>query len=64
MNPRNIVEFGLSDGEGVERLWSYMRRFAPMTKEMRPSHRTDVLTDALKYYARSSYCNIGDLNCY
>ena len=35
MNPRNIVEFGLSDDEGVERLWSYMRRFAPITKEMR-----------------------------
>ena len=53
--------FGLSDGEGVERLWSYMRRFAPMSKEMRPSHRIDVLSDALKHYARSSYYNIGKL---
>ena len=27
-----------------------MRRFGRMTKEMRPSHREDVLTHALVYY--------------
>ena len=41
---------GLSDGETMERLWSYLRRFSRMTKEMRPSHRVDVLTSALVYY--------------
>ncbi|XP_065900756.1 uncharacterized protein [Dysidea avara] len=51
-NPRNITGFGLSDGEVVERLWSFLRRFSSMTKEMRPSHRVDVLTDALLYYCR------------
>ena len=34
----------------MERLWSYLRRFSRMTKEMRPSHRTDILTSALVYY--------------
>lgn len=34
----------------MERLWSYLRRFSRMTKEMRPSHRVDVLTSALVYY--------------
>lgn len=34
----------------MERLWSYLRRFTRMTKEMRPSHRTDILTSALVYY--------------
>ena len=29
---------GLSDGEVMERLWSYLRRFGRMTKEMHPSH--------------------------
>ena len=41
---------GLSDGEVMERLWSYLRRFSRMTKEMRPAHRTDVLVHALVYY--------------
>ena len=39
---------GLSDGETMERLWSYLR-FGKMTKEMRPSHRTDVLAHVLVY---------------
>ena len=34
----------------MERLWSFLRRFGRMTKEMRPSHRIDVLTSALVYY--------------
>lgn len=34
----------------MERLWSYLRRFGRMTKEMRPAHRIDVLTHALVYY--------------
>ena len=38
--------------ETCERLWSFMRRFSRMTKEMRPSHRIDILTDALLHFAR------------
>ena len=48
-----IEGFGLTDGEVVERLWAYLRHFARMTKEMQPSHRVDVLTDAL-YYSNQS----------
>ena len=40
----------MSDGETMERLWYYLRRFSRMTKEMRPSHRIDVLCSALIYY--------------
>ena len=57
-NPRNILGFGLSDGEVVERVWSYLRRFAAMTKEMHPSHRIDVLSDALSYYCQKSARNL------
>ncbi len=53
-NPRNVSGFGLSDGEVCECLWSFLRWFATMTKEIRPAHRVDVLTDALCYYARKS----------
>ena len=48
--PRRCDGVGLSDGEMMERLWSYMRRYSRMTKEMRPSHRIDVLCSALVYY--------------
>ena len=48
--PRRCEGIGLSDGETMERLWSYLRKFARMTKEMSSSHRTDVLTSALIYY--------------
>ncbi|XP_078681339.1 uncharacterized protein LOC144916179 [Branchiostoma floridae x Branchiostoma belcheri] len=51
-SPRRKEGFGLSDGEVVERLWSYLRKFKPISKEMTPSHRSDLLTDALLHYSR------------
>lgn len=54
MSPRNKVGYALSDGEGCERLWSFMRRFSRMTREMRPAHRIDVLTDAVLHFARAT----------
>ena len=42
--------FGLWDGENLEQLWSYLRKFCKMTKEMSPGNRMDVLTDALDHY--------------
>ncbi len=38
---RVISSCGLTDGEATERLWSYLRRFAKSTKEMKASHRVD-----------------------
>ena len=37
-----------------------MRRFSKMTKEMRPSHRIDVLNDALGHFAYQSSMNLGN----
>lgn len=51
--------FGLTDGEGMERLWSFLRRFARVTKEMTPSHRLDLLTDALLHYGRRKSTDLG-----
>ena len=48
--PRRCAGIGLGDGEGMERLWSYLRRFCRVKKEMRPSHRIDILSGALEYY--------------
>ena len=44
--------FGLSDGEGLQRLWAYLRQLSMMTKEMRPSHYVDVLVSTLFQYSR------------
>ncbi|XP_028403401.1 uncharacterized protein LOC114526098 [Dendronephthya gigantea] len=49
--PRRKKGYGLTDGEGIERLWSYLRGFSSMTKEMSAGRRVDLLTDALVHYA-------------
>jgi len=58
-NPRRLEGIGCCDGEGVERFWSYARHFAPITKEMTPSHRLDLLTDAFLFYGNRKKANIG-----
>ena len=57
--PRQCSGVGLSDGETMERLWSYLRRFSRMTKEMRPSHRIDVLAHVLVYYGTMTKRKLG-----
>ena len=57
--PLRCNGIGLSDGETMERLWSYFRRFSRMTKEMRPSHRTDVLVHALLHYGMKTKAKLG-----
>jgi hypothetical protein len=47
------------DGEVMERLWSYLRLFRKMTKEMTASHREDILSDALYFYAKKQRSKIG-----
>ncbi|KAI8483696.1 hypothetical protein Bbelb_386340 [Branchiostoma belcheri] len=49
---------GLTDGEGMERIWSHLRPFYRITKEMTPSHRIDLLTDAALHYARRKATDI------
>lgn len=59
-SPRNIEGFGLTDGENVERLWSYLGRFARMTKEMSSGNRVDLLTDALSHYCEQKRRKLGE----
>ncbi|KAI8482701.1 hypothetical protein Bbelb_395810 [Branchiostoma belcheri] len=42
--------YGLTDGESVERMWAFLRKFSRTTKEMTPSRRIDLLTDAIFHY--------------
>ncbi|XP_068758161.1 uncharacterized protein [Montipora capricornis] len=48
--PRRTPNVGLTDGEGVERFWSYLRQFSTITKEMSVDKRVNVLTDASLHY--------------
>lgn len=59
MSPLRCPGIGLSDGEVLERLWSFLRRFGKMTKEMRPSHRVDVITHALLHYGYKTKQKLG-----
>ena len=43
----------------MERMWSYLRRFGRMTKEMRPSHRIDILVHALVHYGMKTSEKLG-----
>lgn len=50
---------GLTDGESIERLWSYLGGFSKITKEMTPENRVDLLTDGLLNYGRKVKENLG-----
>ncbi|XP_027035703.1 uncharacterized protein LOC113664303, partial [Pocillopora damicornis] len=49
-SPRRIDGIGLTDGEGTERLWAFLRDYSRITKEMAADKRIDVLTDGLLHY--------------
>ena len=54
--------FGLTDGEVLERLWSFLHCFSKISKETRPSHRIDILIDALLCCAKLAASNLSMLN--
>ncbi|CAG2209726.1 unnamed protein product [Mytilus edulis] len=60
LGPRRTENHGLTDGEGIERLWSYLGGFSTITKEMTPENRTDLLTDGLIYFGQKIRDKIGD----
>lgn len=63
-SPRRQNGYGLTDGEGIERLWSYLRGFSSLTKEMNAGRRIDILTDALMHYGARQIQQFGMLLLY
>lgn len=57
--PKRCKGIGLSDGEATERLWSYLRRFSAITKEMTASNRINTLTLCLLHYMERSKAKLG-----
>ncbi|CAO3654974.1 unnamed protein product [Mucor hiemalis] len=47
-NPRNLVEFGRTDGEATERLWADLNPFVKLTRGMLQSNRKLVLGQAIR----------------
>ncbi|XP_028414296.1 uncharacterized protein LOC114537451 [Dendronephthya gigantea] len=58
-SPRRKAECWLTDGEGVERFWSFLRQFSSITKEMSVDKRSDVLTDATIHYGEHLVAKFG-----
>jgi hypothetical protein len=59
-SPRRLKGAGLFDGEGVERLWSFLGKFSLITKEMTPENRKDLLVEALLHYTRKLRHSLGN----
>lgn len=51
-HPRKIENIGLSDGEGLERIWSTLAHFVRNTKYMKSGHRFDILSLAIENIAK------------
>ncbi|CAB5193235.1 unnamed protein product [Rhizophagus irregularis] len=48
----------LTDGESLERLWSYLGRFSSTTRYMRPHHRLDILEKGIQHISRKMISNL------
>src|SRR5581483_4494131 len=60
-HPRICNSIGLTDGESLERLWSYLGGFASTTKYMRPCHRLDILEKAIQYISQRMIDGLGKI---
>ncbi|KAI8142642.1 hypothetical protein BJV82DRAFT_516081, partial [Fennellomyces sp. T-0311] len=49
-HPWYIEGMGLTDGEGLERLWSYLGGFVAITRQMSAKRRLSTLINGLTYY--------------
>ncbi|KAI7869413.1 uncharacterized protein EV154DRAFT_571192 [Mucor mucedo] len=59
-NPRLIDNFGFTDGEGMERLWSYWAKYITMTKPIMAENRRYVLYMAIKYRNTAIKSKLGE----
>ena len=54
-HPRTCDGLGLSDGESLERLWSFLNGYVSSTKYMSPENRMLMLTLGLDYYTSKNW---------
>lgn len=56
-NPVRKEFFRLADGENAERLWSFLKLFAKISREMTPAGRRDVLVNACLHLNQRAITN-------
>ncbi|OAD75528.1 hypothetical protein PHYBLDRAFT_64441 [Phycomyces blakesleeanus NRRL 1555(-)] len=59
LNPKYRDEFGLTDGECLERLWLYLNHFVTMTRKMGQANRKLVLYRAIKFHNETKKIELG-----
>jgi hypothetical protein len=50
---------GLSDGENLERLWSYLGKFVRIIRYMSANHRMDFISLAIEHVFDNAIENLG-----
>ncbi|KAI8327756.1 hypothetical protein BC941DRAFT_364378, partial [Chlamydoabsidia padenii] len=58
-SPRYLTGFGLTDGEWMERLWSYLGGFVKVTRAMSKSYRRLTLASALRHFKQDKMMHMG-----
>ena len=59
-HPRIQEDIGLTDGESLERIWSYLGKFVLNTKHMCPAHRLDILSLAIQHISNRMINDLGN----
>ncbi|SGY13827.1 BQ5605_C010g05987 [Microbotryum silenes-dioicae] len=60
-DPRFLPNFGLTDGEGTERLWSQLRGMIPMNRSSSSSHRLENINRRASAYNKQHLAELGSL---
>ncbi|KAF8130556.1 hypothetical protein EV363DRAFT_1399064 [Boletus edulis] len=60
-HPRKCKGFGLSDGEGCERLWSELKKLIPSLCVSEYHHRLSILDSQVLYLHEKSLFNFGEI---
>lgn len=63
-HPRIQKNIGLTDGESLERIWSYLGKFVSTTKHMRPAHRLDILSLAIQHISQRMITDLGNFKLF
>lgn len=60
-NPRLNMNWGLSDGEGMERIWSRLSSLVSSLRYSTSAHRLSALNLKGKHHNESGRANLGEL---
>ncbi|KAI7846629.1 hypothetical protein BDC45DRAFT_453336, partial [Circinella umbellata] len=58
-NPRYMKGLGLTDGEGMERLWSYLSHYVTMSRQMSAKNRILTLCHTITHFKKMRIEDLG-----